>query len=67
MPCSAADAGAPQAAPSNTSTAPVEAASPFTVLLVDGKMQVRGRYDLTDPSAIDVLLYHTGLLVNRGG
>src|SRR6266542_615036 len=40
---------------------PVEAPHPFTVMLVDTKMQVRGRYDLSDPSAIDVLLYHTGL------
>jgi protein SCO1/2 len=36
------------------------------VMLVDGQMRVRGRYDLSDPDAIDTLLYHTGLLVNRG-
>jgi protein SCO1/2 len=36
------------------------------VILVDGQMRVRGRYDLSDPDAIDTLLYHTGLLVNRG-
>ena len=39
---------------------------PLAVAVVDGKMRVRGRYDLADPSAIDTLLYHVGLLVNRG-
>lgn len=39
---------------------------PLAVVLVDGQMRVRGRYDLSDPNAIDTLLYHTGLLVNRG-
>jgi cytochrome oxidase Cu insertion factor (SCO1/SenC/PrrC family) len=39
---------------------------PMSVILVDGQMRVRGRYDLSDPDAIDTLLYHTGLLVNRG-
>jgi protein SCO1/2 len=41
-------------------------ASRTQVMLVDGQMRVRGRYDLSDPDAIDTLLYHTGLLVNRG-
>jgi len=39
---------------------------PMAVVLVDSQMRVRGRYDLSDPDAIDTLLYHTGLLVNRG-
>lgn len=39
---------------------------PLAVILVDAQMRVRGRYDLSDPEAIDTLLYHTGLLVNRG-
>ena len=39
---------------------------PLAVAVVDGKMRVRGRYDLADPTAIDTLLYHVGLLVNRG-
>jgi hypothetical protein len=39
---------------------------PMAVILVDAQMRVRGRYDLSDPDAIDTLLYHTGLLVNRG-
>jgi cytochrome oxidase Cu insertion factor (SCO1/SenC/PrrC family) len=39
---------------------------PLSVALVDGKMRVRGRYDLGEPGAIDKLLYHVGLLVNRG-
>jgi protein SCO1/2 len=39
---------------------------PMDVVLVDAQMRVRGRYDLSDPDAIDTLLYHTGLLVNRG-
>jgi cytochrome oxidase Cu insertion factor (SCO1/SenC/PrrC family) len=39
---------------------------PLSVAVVDGKMRVRGRYDLADPTAIDTLLYHVGLLVNRG-
>jgi protein SCO1 len=39
---------------------------PLAVAVVDGKMRVRGRYDLADPSAIDTLLYHVGLLINRG-
>jgi cytochrome oxidase Cu insertion factor (SCO1/SenC/PrrC family) len=42
------------------------AAGPLAVAVVDGKMRVRGRYDLADPTAIDTLLYHVGLLVNRG-
>jgi protein SCO1 len=40
--------------------------SPLAVILVDAQMRVRGRYELSDPDAIDTLLYHTGLLVNRG-
>jgi protein SCO1/2 len=40
--------------------------SPMTVILVDAQMRVRGRYDLADPDAIDTLLHHAGLLVNRG-
>lgn len=39
---------------------------PLSVALVDREMRVRGRYDLGDPNAIDVLLWHAGLLVNRG-
>ncbi len=39
---------------------------PLAVILVDAQMRVRGRYDLSNPEAIDTLLYHTGLLVNRG-
>jgi protein SCO1/2 len=42
------------------------AAGPLSVAVVDGQMRVRGWYDLTDPTAIDTLLYHVGLLVNRG-
>jgi protein SCO1 len=46
---------------------PYESAEgPLAVAVVDGKMRVRGRYDLADPSAIDTILYHVGLLVNRG-
>jgi protein SCO1 len=41
-------------------------AGPLTVALVDAEMRVRGRYDLADGTAIDTLLYHVGLLVNRG-
>ena len=41
-------------------------AGPLAVAVVDGKMRVRGHYDLSDPTAIDTLLYHVGLLVNRG-
>jgi protein SCO1 len=44
----------------------VGAEGPLVVAVIDGKMRVRGRYDLADPSAIDTLLYHVGLLVNRG-
>jgi len=51
--------GAP-ASPSNG------AEGPLTVAVIDAKMRVRGRYDLADPSAIDTLLYHVGLLINRG-
>ena len=39
---------------------------PLAIALVDGRMRVRARYDLADPTAIDTLLYHVGLLVNRG-
>jgi cytochrome oxidase Cu insertion factor (SCO1/SenC/PrrC family) len=39
---------------------------PMSVAVVDGKMRVRGWYDLGDPKAIDTVLYHVGLLVNRG-
>jgi len=39
---------------------------PLSVVLVDQKMRVRGRYDLGEPDAIDLCLYHAGLLVNRG-
>jgi protein SCO1 len=39
---------------------------PLSVVLVDQKMRVRGRYDLGEPGAIDLCLYHAGLLVNRG-
>jgi protein SCO1 len=41
-------------------------AGPLTVALVDAQLRVRGRYDLADGTAIDTLLYHVGLLVNRG-
>jgi protein SCO1 len=39
---------------------------PTSVVLVDQKMQVRGRYDLADKGAVDLVLYDAGLLVNRG-
>jgi protein SCO1 len=39
---------------------------PMSVVLVDQQMRIRGRYDLGDPDAIDLLLFHAGLLVNRG-
>jgi protein SCO1/2 len=39
---------------------------PKSVAVVDGKMRVRGWYDLSDPKAVDTLLYDVGLLVNRG-
>jgi hypothetical protein len=42
------------------------ASGPLSVTLVDQKMRVRGRYDLAEPGAIDLCLYHAGLLVNRG-
>jgi cytochrome oxidase Cu insertion factor (SCO1/SenC/PrrC family) len=41
-------------------------AGPLSVVLVDQKMRVRGRYDLGDAGAVDLALYHVGLLVNRG-
>jgi len=47
-------------------TADTPTGGPMAVILVDAQMRVRGRYDLSDPDAIDTLLYHTGLLVNRG-
>jgi protein SCO1/2 len=39
---------------------------PLSVALVDQKMRVRGRYDLADKGAVDLVLYDAGLLVNRG-
>ena len=36
------------------------------VKVADYFQSLRGRYDLADPTAIDTLLYHVGLLVNRG-
>jgi len=39
---------------------------PTSVVLVDQKMHIRGRYDLAEPDAVDLCLYHAGLLVNRG-
>jgi hypothetical protein len=39
---------------------------PLSVVLVDQKMRVRARYDLGDSGAVDLILYHAGLLVNRG-
>jgi cytochrome oxidase Cu insertion factor (SCO1/SenC/PrrC family) len=39
---------------------------PMSVAVVDGKMRVRGWYDLGDPKALDHLLYDVGLLVTRG-
>jgi protein SCO1/2 len=39
---------------------------PLSVTLVDQNMRVRGRYDLADKGAVDLVLYDAGLLVNRG-
>jgi protein SCO1/2 len=39
---------------------------PSSVVLVDQKMRIRGRYDLGEPDAVDLCLYQAGLLVNRG-
>jgi protein SCO1/2 len=44
----------------------LDVGAPRSVVLVDQKMRVRGRYDLGDGSAVDLVLYHAGLLVNRG-
>jgi cytochrome oxidase Cu insertion factor (SCO1/SenC/PrrC family) len=59
-----------QAAPSEPTGAQSSrsdlATGPLSVAVVDGKMRVRARYDLADPKATDALLYHVGLLVNRG-
>lgn len=52
--------------PRGAPATPENATGPLSVAVVDGKMRVRGRYDLADPDAIDTLLYHVGLLVNRG-
>jgi protein SCO1 len=62
------EVGAAESAPARAERAsPSESAiGPLTVAVVDGQMRVRGRYDLADPNAIDTLLYHVGLLVNRG-
>jgi cytochrome oxidase Cu insertion factor (SCO1/SenC/PrrC family) len=58
------------AAPSPAGSTPAETSSlasgPLSVAVVDAKLRVRGRYDLADPKATDALLYHVGLLVNRG-
>jgi cytochrome oxidase Cu insertion factor (SCO1/SenC/PrrC family) len=43
-----------------------EQGGPLSVVLVDQKMRVRARYDLGDSGAVDLILYHAGLLVNRG-
>jgi cytochrome oxidase Cu insertion factor (SCO1/SenC/PrrC family) len=60
-------ASAPSAVASPGLDAPSDLAmGPLSVAVVDGKMRVRGRYDLADPKATDALLYHVGLLVNRG-
>ena len=56
--------GAPVRLRVPTSTA--EGGGPLSVTVVDTKMRVRGRYDLADPAAVDTLLYHVGMLVNRG-
>jgi hypothetical protein len=53
----------PRGTPASTSES---GAGPLSVAVIDGKMRVRGRYDLADPTAIDTLLYHVGLLINRG-
>ena len=53
-------------APARATSPDSSADGPLTVAVVDAKMRVRGRYDLADPNAIDTLLYHVGLLVNRG-
>jgi protein SCO1/2 len=43
-----------------------EKGGPLSVVLVDQKMQVRGRYDLGEKGSVDQVLYEAGLLVNRG-
>jgi cytochrome oxidase Cu insertion factor (SCO1/SenC/PrrC family) len=35
------------------------------VVLVDGMLRIRGRYDIRDPGEIDRLLQEAGLVVNR--
>jgi protein SCO1/2 len=54
------------ASPPAARALPPTPAGPLSVAVVDGQMRVRGWYDLGDPTAIDTLLYHVGLLVNRG-
>ena len=59
----------PSTAAARSGTAPARSdagTEPLAVVLVDATMRVRGRYDLADPEAIDTLLYHVGLIVNRG-
>jgi len=36
-----------------------------TIVLVDGMLQIRGRYDIRDEGAVDQLLIDAGMLVNR--
>jgi hypothetical protein len=35
-------------------------------MLVDQQLRIRGFYELADPPALDRLVGHIGLLVNRG-
>jgi cytochrome oxidase Cu insertion factor (SCO1/SenC/PrrC family) len=59
--------GAPTLRPAEAPAPAFDArGGPMSVAVVDGKMRIRGWYDLGDPKAIDTLLYHVGLLVNRG-
>jgi protein SCO1 len=39
---------------------------PMWVAIVDQKMRVRGRHDLAEKGAVDLVLYEAGLLANRG-
>ncbi|MET0596222.1 MAG: hypothetical protein ABW133_26230, partial [Polyangiaceae bacterium] len=60
-------AGAPSMRPREAPAHALDArGGPMSVAVVDGKMRVRGWYDLGDPKAIDTLLSDVGMLVNRG-
>lgn len=37
----------------------------WNLVLIDQKMQIRGRYDMREEQAVDLLLFHAGLVVNR--